>query len=57
VLQTAPLGMGLGSWQSTPTLLVLALVMGVGVYGFGRSLEQRGAIAEVIGGEPGAGPR
>ena len=37
-LQAAPLGMAMDAWPLSRTLVVLALVAGVGVYGFVRSL-------------------
>ena len=48
VLQSAPLGMGLGSWPASRTVLVLAIVLGVGLYGFARSLGGRPAISDVL---------
>jgi protein kinase-like protein len=47
-LESAPLGMGLGSWPTGRTLLVLALVFGVGLYGFVRSLGGRPAFRDLI---------
>ena len=48
LLQSAPLGMGMGSWQGSRTVLVLLIVLGVGVFGFSRSLGREGAIREVL---------
>ena len=47
-LESAPLGMGLGSWPTNRTLLVLVLVFGVGLYGFVRSLGGRSAIRDLL---------
>jgi len=47
-LESAPLGMGLGSWPTSRTLLVLVLVFGVGLYGFVRSLGGRSAIRDLL---------
>jgi hypothetical protein len=47
-LESAPLGMGLGSWPASRTLLVLAIVFGVGLYGFVRSLGGRSAIRDLL---------
>jgi len=47
-LESAPLGMGLGSWPTSRTLLVLALVFGVGLYGFGRALGGRSPIRDLL---------
>ena len=47
-LESVPLGMGLGSWPTSRTLLVLALVFGVGLYGFTRSLGGRSAIRDPL---------
>jgi len=48
LLQSAPLGMGMGSWQASRTVLVLVIVLGVGLYGFSRSLGRTGAIRDVL---------
>lgn len=48
LLESAPLGMGMGSWQASRTVLVLVIVLGVGLYGFSRSLERRGALRDVL---------
>jgi len=48
VLESAPLGMGMGSWSTSRTLLVLALVFGVGLYGFARSLGGRSPIRDPL---------
>src|SRR5205809_99505 len=34
LLQSAPLMLGTGAWQAGPTVLVLAIVLGLGSYGF-----------------------
>jgi len=47
-LESAPLGMGLGSWPTSRTLLVLGLVFGVGVFGFAQSLGGRTAIRDPL---------
>jgi hypothetical protein len=47
LLQSAPLGMGMGSWQANRTVLVSVTVLGVGLYGFSRSLGSAGAIRDV----------
>jgi serine/threonine-protein kinase len=47
-LQAAPLGMAMDAWPLSRTLVVLALVAGVGVYGFVRSLGGRAAFRELI---------
>ena len=38
LLQSAPLGMGMGSWPVGHTVVVLVMVLGAGIYGFSRSL-------------------
>jgi hypothetical protein len=47
-LQTAPLGIGLGSWSTSRTVLVLALVLALGLYGFRRALAGRPMIRDVL---------
>jgi hypothetical protein len=47
-LQSAPLGMGLGAWPTSRTVLALVLVLGAGVYGFARSLGGRPALRDVL---------
>ena len=47
-LQAAPLGMGLGSWPTSCTVLALLVVLGVGAYGFVRSLGGRPALRDVL---------
>ena len=46
-LESAPLGMGLGAWPASRTLLVLGLVFGIGFFGFMRSLGGRSAIRDL----------
>ncbi|HYM82343.1 MAG TPA: serine/threonine-protein kinase [Candidatus Limnocylindria bacterium] len=47
-LQSAPLGMGIGSWTTSQTVLVLGLVLGVAGYGFVRSLGRWPAFRDVL---------
>jgi serine/threonine-protein kinase len=49
LLESAPLGIGASSWQVAPAALVLAILLGVGMFGFARSLARRGAIGDVLG--------
>ena len=49
MLESAPIGMGLGSWPTSCTLVVLALVFGVGLYGFARSLGGHSGIRDLLG--------
>jgi hypothetical protein len=48
MLESAPIGMGLGSWPTSRTLLVLGLVFGVGLFGFARSLGGRSAFRDLL---------
>ena len=48
LLQSAPLGMGMDAWPASRTAVVLAIVLGVGVYGFWRSLMRQDAIKDVL---------
>ena len=48
VLEAAPLGMGVGSWPTSRTVIALALVMGVGLYAFARAQGERGALRELL---------
>jgi hypothetical protein len=48
LLQSAPLGMSLSSWQATPSLVVLAVVLGMGLHGFRRSLGKGGAFQDLL---------
>lgn len=47
-LQSAPLGMAMGSWAAVSTWVVLILVLGCGTYGFVRSLGGRPAVKDVL---------
>jgi hypothetical protein len=48
LLESAPLGMGLGAWPTSRTTTVLAITLGIGLYGFARSLGGRAAIRDVL---------
>ncbi len=48
-LQSTPLGMGMGSWPTSRTVLILALVLAIGMYGFVRSMGGRPVFRDVIG--------
>jgi serine/threonine-protein kinase len=48
MLELAPIGMSLGSWTTSRMMLVLALVLGLGLFGFTRSLGGRLAIREPL---------
>ena len=47
-LQAAPLGMDLGGWPTSRTVLALLIVLGAGAYGFARSLGGRPAVRDVL---------
>ena len=48
LLQSAPLGMAMDSWPASRTGVVLGIVVGVGVYGFSRSLRRRDVLRDVL---------
>jgi len=47
-LQAAPLGHGIGTWSTNRTVLVLALVLAVGLYGFRRALAGRPVFRDLL---------
>ncbi len=57
LLQSAPIGMGMQSWPAIRTVVVLAIVLGIGVYGFWRSLTRPAAIEDVLFPAPAIRPR
>jgi hypothetical protein len=48
LLEAAPLGLGLGTWATDATVIPLALVFGLGCYGFVRSLGGRSAFQDPL---------
>jgi hypothetical protein len=50
-LEATPLGLGFGSWPTLHVVLVPALVLGVGGYGFFRALGGRAAFRDVLADE------
>ncbi len=48
LLQSAPLGLGMDAWPASRTVVVLAIVLSIGAYGFWRSLMRQDAIKDVL---------